>query len=554
VRNRWHYLARHFFIGLFDLGFLSESAADSFTRMIVGSCAVFLSFGLLLLRVFAAHHGALRNRELFRLTFLANQTFLIAVPMWIGGFVTVLVGHALFPDETDFRILMALPVPRRLVFGAKVLALSLFVGLFVTAAHAALLPLSILISMGVATSGRWPIQFAAYIASSVMASGFASMAVTAIHGLLMLSAPRGRLLKGSASLRSVMLCVLVMAVPILIRLPGEGPRFGGGSWWLYAMPPAWFMGLERWLADDVSRAYFGALAGIGALAVVLACTVATASYAVLYRRFDRVIVGPAHGAAATDHRTAPLHRVAVSRPVFVAIRQFTTLTLRRSTLHQGILVALSAAGAGLVISSLLGHNRQEVTEAITWAPFPLMFVGTLAVRMALIVPIEQRANWIFRMTERGDTRIDQLDAALSTVRSVGVVGPIMLVAPFAWVALGINAIAAILVALLCGWLLVEILMKDWTRIPFTCSYIPGKQFVPQSLLRGFVSFGAFTMIGWGLARSSLRGQPLSLVIDAMLLAAVPIVRRQRVDGWRQATLAFEDQSPTEVNPLRLSLD
>ena len=59
----------------------------------------------------------------------------------------MLVGHSLFPDETDFRVLMALPVPHHLVFGAKLLALGLFVGLFVTAAHAALLPLSILISL-----------------------------------------------------------------------------------------------------------------------------------------------------------------------------------------------------------------------------------------------------------------------------------------------------------------------------------------------------------------------------------------------------------------------
>ena len=352
-----------------------------------------------------------------------------------------------------------------------------------------------------------------------------------------------------------MLCVLVMMLPILIRLPAEGPRFAGGSFWLYAVPPVWFMGLERWLLTATS-----------AERISVPWPESRPSPLRPRARWRRQATPFSTGASIASSFVRHMARLTptgallreierlCSRPVFVAIRQFTMLTLRRSILHQGIVVALSSAGAGLVINSVLGHNRKEVAEAIMWAPFPLMFVGTLAVRMAFSVPVEQRANWIFRVTERADTRADQLDAALYTVRAIGIVGPILLVAPFSLVVLDIDGIVPMLVALLCGWLLVEILMKNWRRIPFTCSYIPGKQFVPQSILRGFASFVGFTMIGWALARLSAHGRPLSMVIDAVLLAAVLITRQQRVNSWSQAPLAFEDQLPTEVNPLRLSLD
>jgi hypothetical protein len=565
-RQPWYFLARHFFSGLFDLGFLSDAGADSFARMILGCCVVFFSFGLLLTRIFTAAHIRLATAEAHRLALLANHAFLIAVPMWIVAFVTVLVGHSLFPDETDFRVLMALPVSRRLVFGSKLIALAMFTALFVVAAHVALLPLSLLMSSGTFVEVPWPAQFAAYLVSSLLASAFSVMAVTAVHGLLVLTAPRGRVLAASAALRSAMLCVLVIALPFVVRLPGQARDFAAGSWWLFIAPPAWFTGVERWLLGDDSRADFVRLAEIAGIAATLAITLAAGSYVTLYHRFDRVLLRPAQGSSRSRRRLAWNRSAATrSRPVFAAIRTFTSITLRRSVLHQGILVALSAVGAGLVVNGLIaadvggwlargGRAGAGLTAAVVWAPFVLMFVASRAVRMALIVPIEPRANWMFRMTEHEDARPEQLDAAVQIVRRIGIVGPLVLTAPLEWLVLGRQAFGVLAVALLCGWLLVEILMRGWARIPCTCSYVPGKGFVPQSILAGFSSFVLFTTAGAGLARFSVTGRPVPLAFDAVLVTAVLIMRRQRLNASSAAPLAFEDQLPAEVNPLRLSLD
>ena len=60
LRDRpWYCLTRPFFNGLFNLGFLSEAGADSFTRMLVGVCALFLTVGLLLVRLFAVKYASL---------------------------------------------------------------------------------------------------------------------------------------------------------------------------------------------------------------------------------------------------------------------------------------------------------------------------------------------------------------------------------------------------------------------------------------------------------------------------------------------------------------
>jgi hypothetical protein len=209
------------------------------------------------------------------------------------------------------------------------------------------------------------------------------------------------------------------------------------------------------------------------------------------------------------------------------------------------------------LSGWLAHGGRAgagLMASVLWAPFALMFVASLAVRMALAVPIEPRANWVFRVTEQDEARADQLEAAVHTVRRLGAIVPVVLTVPLEWLVLGRDAIGVVIVALIFGWLLVEILMKDWARIPFTCSYIPGKGFVPQTILTGLLSFVVFTTAGAVLARVSLTGHPASFALNAILLAGVLALRRYRLNTRKDTPLAFEDQLPTEVNPLRLSLD
>ena len=189
-------------------------------------------------------------------------------------------------------------------------------------------------------------------------------------------------------------------------------------------------------------------------------------------------------------------------PVRHAIRRFVSLTIRRSVLHQGLIVGVLAGAGGFVLNSLLsvtGWNepldtrlRSPFILTLLWAPMTMMFLAIPTIRVALSVPLDLRLNWVFRMTEDVAGRAEVAAANVRIVLTLGVAVPLALIAPVQWWVLGPSAAAIIVLEALFGWLVVEWVMADWSRIPFTCSYIPGKGFVPHMFAKGFASSLVFT--------------------------------------------------------------
>ena len=566
------HLTRHFFRSLFTLGVLSEVGTGSFARMLPAAGGVLAALGLVFARVYLEKYGALNtvgHPEPYRLAALGDQAFLLALPMWIAAFVTILVGHALFPDETDYRVLMPQPVTRRVVFLSKLFALTVFCGLVVVCSHAALFPVFLLIAMSPWAEQGLAAQAAARATSGLLASAFAVLAVVAVHGVLVAAAPRRRLVSASALLRSGLLCALVVSLPLLLRLPGQGRAIMTGESWVFAVPPIWFVGLERRLLGSGEDATVGGLVLAAATALPAAAAVATWSYAVLYRRFDRVMRAPARTRAGRPLARSPIRRFAFDTPyarVFLGVRRFTMLTLRRSVLHQGILVVLSAAGAGLVLNSLIGADvagwwrrggapGRDLIDAAATGSFTLIFVAALAARLSLAVPLEPRANWMFRCAQQEKETAAQLEAAADAVRCFGVFVPVMLMLPLQWLVLGGGgALTAAVAAVLFGLVLVEILMRGWARIPFTCSYIPGKGFLPLTLLLGAASYLLFIRAGGALATADLESSRMARACAAAVAASALLLWSLRVRRSRTVTPVFDDELPSEVTSLGLSGD
>jgi hypothetical protein len=559
-------LTRHFFTALFDLGFLSESRTSSLAQLIAGIAGALLASGFILARVMMYRYGALRdlpNAVLYQQIFLTDHVFLIAVPMWIVAFVAVLVGPSLLPDETDFRVLGVLPVTRPVVFGAKLAALVLFIGLFVAASEAALLPMFTVTTISPHREHAYFVLLAVYLFTGALGALFAALSVTAVQALLLLLVPRRVLLTVSAATGSLMLFGLVVGVPLVGHVPSFAEAFSAGSRWLFVFPPAWFVGLEHWL---IGESQYSSLALFATGALVVAGTIAAAAYLVLYRHFDRVMIRPARGDGAVIEVRPGRHGGVLRRPAFTAVWAFTWLTLRRSALHQGVLVAVAAVGVAVVTSHVLGLDvraafgttdwrRRELITALTWAPFVLMFAIALAVRAALLVPIESRANWIFRLTEQPGTRAQQMDAAAATMVCLGVIGPGAIIAPVQWMLTGPVSVMPVMVTALCGVVLVELLLLDWRRVPFTCSYLLGKGALPLTLLKSVFSFVFFTNVGAALARiSRISPGGTGLMVLAVLVAAVIALRRLRRHLRTEEPLEYEDTLPSEMNPLRLSPD
>jgi hypothetical protein len=555
-------LTRHFFRSLFDFGFLSDDGAESLKRALLGSLAVAIAIGLLLTRVFMAKYGALSAgpAAIYERAVVADHAFLMAIPMWFVAGAVGLVGGSLFPDRTDFRVLMAEPVSRVTIFASKLASLLLFAGLFVAGTHLALVPLSALTMLGAMASGSILPAAAAFAFSSVIGSLFAALAITAVHGLLVLFAPPAWLLVCSGAVRSLLIGVLLLSLPLVGRLPGTAAAFSTDAWWLRLAPPAWFVGLERWLLGDASRA---ALAAQAATATLVVLIVSVASYVLMYRRFDLVMIQSLapRGAGTSDRSLAGWNGRA---PVGHAIRRFVGISLRRSMLHQGLVVGLLAAAAGFVANSLASADgwpapagtraRQELIVVLLWAPMTMVFLAVPAIRLALSVPLDIRSNWIFRMTEDAAGRAEVVAANVRVVLALGVAIPLGLFWPLQWLVLGISSLGVVLIEAMIGWLLVEWLMADWCRIPFTCSYIPGKGFIPHMFAKALGSFLLFTTASVIVLRVSV-GRPGAVFVLALIAgAAAGALSVQRARRARLTGLIFEDALPTDVTPLRLNAD
>ncbi len=548
-------LARHFFTSLFDFGFLSDDGAESFKRALLGVVAVAMGLGLILVRLFMIKYGSL-SPDGYDRAVVADHAFLMALPMWIVAGAVGSAGHALFPDETDYRILVPEPLSRREIFGAKLASLLIFGGLFVAGAHLALLPLLALTLIGAERAGSLVTAASAFAFSSLAASLFAAFSIIAVHGLLVILAPRSRLLAFAGAVRSALIGALVLLLPFVARLPGTASAFASNAWWLSWAPPAWFVGMERWLMGDAARAPFAMEAAIAMLAVSI---VSCGSYLLLYRRFDRLTLHTSH-----SHSLRPLgwwHSHRDGRGVVRrAIRRFVSITLRRSVLHQGLVVALLAAAAAYVISWLVeadvvragSGTGTEVLAVLVWAPMAFVFFAVPAIRLTLSVPFDVRANWIFRMTEDEESRGEAVSAGIRTVLGLGVAIPIAVLAPLQWALLGSRVLALVPVEWLIGWLLVELRMMAWSRIPFTCSYIPGKGFVPHLFVRAVGSYVVFTSGAVSLLRMSLVWPRALPAIVLLLGAAAGFLCYRRARQARLTSLTFEDELPSDVTPLRLN--
>ena len=86
--------------------------------------------------------------------------------------------------------------------------------------------------IGAMKSGSIVTTALAFAFSSLLGSLFAALAIVAVHGLLVLLAPRARLLAFSGAVRSVLIGALVLSLPLVARLPGTAGAFSSNAWWL----------------------------------------------------------------------------------------------------------------------------------------------------------------------------------------------------------------------------------------------------------------------------------------------------------------------------------
>jgi hypothetical protein len=561
-------LTRYFISAMLKPPILTELGADYLRRTIASLLAMALITGVFLTRVFFRKYtdlGGLTYPDAYLRALQADTLFMIAVPMLIVGFVTVLLCPLLFPDEIDYQVLTPLPLTRAHVFGAKLAAVAIAGGTVIVAVSA--------ISsfwFPLATAGRrapYPVlaRIAAHAAASVAGSAWMFAAVAALQGLTLVLIPV-RWRRAGVALQATLVIVLLLSARYIATLPATLVSSEAmNTMPLAVFPAAWFFGVEQWLLDPGRADGYSTAAANAGKATGVVVLIVAATYAVLYRTAER-LAGMSRISGRVRPRPALLSWIEthlhVRSPAF-AVTSFIVTGLTRSRLHQFIFILISGAGAAVLAGpistamdtgALSPHRAQLAMHAALTAPLVASLAMTLALRAAFLLPMDRGAAWIFRLTEDAGSRGAALDAVAGFFTAAALIASLTVAAIVQPPVFGTATVFAAALTALAAWLAVEVVVADWNRLPFTCSYLPGKRVLAYNLGVLLSAYFVFVYLGAQLLRWSL-SSPLRTVAGAALLTAgCMALRRMRRRTWGMQPFEFEDYDPLAVRSLGLLPD
>lgn len=466
------------------------------------------------------------------------------------AFIALLIWEGIFPDRRDGRILSALPIRSRTFVLARLAALAALFAI-VTVGSASL-PTLAFVPIG---------NPAAHFISFLGIASFSFFAIVAVQCLVL------NIVGRAAAQRLAIVLQIVVVITILQALTVVPPEFlftgdaqtppTGASRWL---PSMWFICVHQVITGR-GNAASNELATMGVAAALGTPLLTVLLYAATYRRLlRRAIEGEA---TTTSPRSAlAMVRASMRRLLVTAIPNGTTRavcffvlhTIGRSRRHKMLLAMYMGVAIAMVLSIVLPRAVQRGWEgfarpdaALLSAPLLLVFFATVGIRALIAIPVEIKANWIFRVGEAADAA-----AVISGVAAAMLGGAIVPVA------LGAAAIAAMLwgpsmaiehglfVAAL-GWLLAELLVLPLTKFPFACTYLPGGS--RMRVLWPFYMM-AFTIFTFGMGRYQALafryGQALLEETLAVMFAAAAFRLLRRMRLQRSAGLRFEAEDPLKL--------
>jgi hypothetical protein len=408
---------------------------------------------------------ALRGLQLFS----PSYTFAVI------GFATFFEWDMLFPNRRDFLILASFPLRLRDVFGAQLTALAKFLGLLIFAVNIFPILVTVLMSLNARYQGNAVRLVAAHIASTAGVSAFAFLAAGSLQGLLInFTTPRlFRRLSPWIQMCGMSLMVLsILLAPLYMGLLRRAVE--QNQLWLWFFPPVWFTGLYDLFFPN-PHGLFAAL-GVHALRMFgAALGLFVLTWGIGFRRHYRRTLEAED--APPLLRNSRIPRVRERSPEARAIFQFSGKILARSRKHQLFLVTYISVGMAIAINFVMevrNGNFVVSTDGARAFPFLVAFFVISGFRAVFQFPAELASNWLFRITESHWAEISR-GVTRKRVLVSGLAPTLLLLLPFeiamwrSW-----RGPFHSVFQLAAGALLVELLFWTFDKVPFTCSYFPGR--------------------------------------------------------------------------------
>lgn len=573
TRLQFRVLYREFLFRVVDLELLSSHAHGDASKILGQFAALLILLGSLFSFGILGLGDARMPREALLIAAWGTEHFLIATTMLVVGLFAVLSWDSTFPDRRDVLVLVPLPVHTRTVFLAKVAASATALGFCVLALNG-LTSIAWSLATAPASSSILDLvlspalyrSFAAYAITMISAGGFIFGSVLCVQGFIALILVRRQFLRVSAFLQMAAFCMLVSVY--FLQPPLATPKALAAaenqqilSW----LPSYWFLSLLHQLSGTMHpaltplarKAWIGlAIAGLGTAAV----------YMLSYLRTLRRI--------AEEPDIMPGSRRGSWLPNFgdafeTAITQFSLRTLLRSRQHRLILAFYLGIGFAITIIFLKTPAAQrQLAAASPSDPWPqvsgpllassivMICAWVLGTRVVFSMPVDLRANWIFRTTP-----IRGAPACLAARRRALVVVALapalagstaLFLSIWPWK----PAIAHVMILTVLGMALTELCLHGTQKVPFTCSYLPGRSNFHLTfwLCTGLIMI----LIGKGaeFERRAL-GDATRYSSICVVLGIIAALARWRtaVEAHSEgAELQFEDEPPPAIIGLGLNRD
>jgi hypothetical protein len=555
-------LRRHFFLRLFDSEFVSVPGQ---WRVIGGGLVAILA-SLSIIYIPAYYHkyrilADLPDAQPFHMAVLADMLFLIVLSMFLAGLFTTLQWPSLFPGLRDYLALAALPIRARQLFAARFVALTAFAAIFILAVN--LVPSFVLPAVMSGGYEDMRPQMPGIFISCSLAAWFVFFSLTALQGVLLNLLPVRMFPRVSLAIQGTMLTLLLCGFPLVFSIPNLHRFMTMRPPWIAYAPPIWFLSLDQVVAGraDITavRLAIIGIAGVGAAALA-----AVVTYLWSYRRHRvRLLESPGVENAAAGRWPAHLLDRAIPNPRELAVFAFIAKTLGRSRQHRLILTAFAALALAVIFESFVGiaigasfhgfsAHTPGVRQAAISAPLAVSLFVLAGFRHLFRLPVELRANWVFQMNESGNRLV--LLAGVERFLFYSAVLPVAaLTLPIEIWALGVRTgVIATLLCTLPSLVLMELLLTQSERIPFTSSYLPGRRPLVETVLRYIIAMILYVtllglLIGW-----CLQSTGWTVVLGTALLVAWWRARRARAELQVTGQLEFEELQEPAV--LTLSID
>ena len=491
---------------------------------------------------------------------LDDRFFFIAVAMVVAALVAASQWDALAIDPRDAAILEPLPVPFAAIRRAKLAAVAILgaaVAIALNACPSVIFPWLLVFNFRELPAVLILWMIAVHAVITFTAAVFGYLVIIALRETLAGLLGVRWFTRVSPWAQGLLIVVLGSAL-LLLPPSASGVAERGFDDWRVQSPPMWFLGIYEIAVGDIiinqpraemtarqatrdrvtselyanRRAEFAALARRAAAAfgglVVLAFT------AYLFNAW-RVPALAAAPPPANRRRWRFGDRIArtilVRDPANRAGFYFTLAAMGRSNTHRLTLACAAAAGFAMAVVALSNANTQTASPRLL-AMQPLLY-GALLVgfRHVIRVPAELRANWGFQLAWRNRERAFVAGVKRAAVVALVLPAIIVLLPLYVFVLGPQQALLHAGLGLAGALVLLEVLMQNYDKVPFTCTYVPTenmKALGPIYMLAFFVGASMFARMQYTALQGG--GMMRALVALAMLFAIFRVisVRRTRL--------------------------